>query len=111
MSTLTQTYPTDLTTKEWTQLMRFFPPASHRGRPRKWELWQILNAILYVTRTGCQWRMLPRDFSPWATVYGYFWRWTQNGLWVQLNTVLVKTVRQQARPFLSPVPRLSTVRV
>jgi putative transposase len=96
MSTLTQTDPTDLTTKEWTQLLSFFPPASHRGRPRKWELWQILNAILYVTRTGCQWRMLPRDFPPWATVYGYFWRWTQKGLWGQLNTVLGKTVRQQA---------------
>ena len=68
MVTLPQIYPTDLTTKEWTQLMSFFPPASHRGRPRKWELWQILNAILYVTRTGCQWRMLPRDFPPWATV-------------------------------------------
>jgi putative transposase len=107
MSTLTQTYPTDLTTKEWTQLMRFFPPASHRGRPRKWELWQILNAILDVTRTGCQWRMLPRDFPPWATVYGYFWRWTQNGLWVQLNTVLVKTVRQQAGR--NPQPRAAII--
>jgi len=96
MSILIQTYPTDLTIKEWTQLMSFFPPASHRGRPRKWAPWQILNAILYVTRTGCQWRMLPRDFPPWATVYGYFWRWTQNGLWARLNTVLVKTARQHA---------------
>jgi putative transposase len=96
MNTLPQVYPTDLTTKEWTHLMSFFPPASHRGRPRKWELWQILNAILYVTRTGCQWRMLPCNFPPWATVYGYFWRWTQSGLWVRLNTVLVKTVRQHA---------------
>jgi putative transposase len=96
MSTLTQTDPTDLTTKEWTQLLSFFPPASHRGRPRKWELWQILNAILYVTRTGCQWRMLPRDFPPWQTVYGYFWRWTRSGVWERLNTMLVRTARQQA---------------
>jgi putative transposase len=96
MSTLTQTYPTDLTTKEWARLMSFFPPASRRGRPRKWAPWQILNAILYVTRTGGQWRMLPRDFPPWPTVYGYFWRWTQSGLWVRLNTVLVQTARQQA---------------
>lgn len=96
MVILTQTYATDLTSKEWADLRSFFPPASHRGRPRKWELWQILNAILYVTRTGGQWRMLPRDFPPWATVYGYFWRWTQNGVWARLNTVLVKTVRQHA---------------
>jgi len=96
MNTLPQVYPTDLTTTEWAQLMSFFPPASHRGRPRKWEVWQILNAILYVTRTGCQWRMLPCNFPPWATVYGYFWRWTHTGLWARLNTVLVKAARQQA---------------
>jgi putative transposase len=96
MTTLTQVYPTDLTTKEWMQLMSFFPPPSRRGRPRKWAPWQILNAILYVTRTGCQWRMLPCNFPPWATVYGYFWRWTQNGLWARLNTVLVQTARRQA---------------
>jgi len=72
MITLTQTYPTDLTTKEWEQLAGFFPAASLRGRPRKWATWFIINAILYVTRTGCQWRMLPQDFPPWQTVYGYF---------------------------------------
>ena len=96
MITLTQTYPTDVTTTEWEHLVEFFSPASRRGRPRTWELWLILNAILYVTRTGCQWRMLPRDFPPWPTVDGYFWRWTRSGLWEQLNTVLVKTARQQA---------------
>jgi putative transposase len=96
MLTLTQTYPTDVTTAEWEQLVDFFPTASRRGRPREWQTWLILNAILYVTRTGCQWRMLPREFPPWQTVYGYFWRWTRNGLWEQINTVLVKTARQQA---------------
>ena len=96
MIPLTQMYPTDVTTTEWEQLMDFFPQTHLRGRPRKWATWLILNAILYVTRTGCQWRMLPRDFPPWQTVYGYFWRWTRSGLWEQLNTVLVKTARQQA---------------
>ncbi|MBM4255513.1 MAG: transposase, partial [Deltaproteobacteria bacterium] len=67
MNTLPRVYPTDLTMTEWTQLKSFFSPASRRGRPRKWELWQILNAILYVTRTGCQWRMLPCNFPPWVT--------------------------------------------
>lgn len=96
MITLPQVYPTDLTTKEWHHLAVFFPPARGRGRPRKWAPWQIVNAILYVTRTGCQWRMLPRDFPPWQTVYGYFWRWQQSELWARLNTLLVKTARQQA---------------
>jgi putative transposase len=95
MSTLTQIYPTDLTVTEWEQVVDFFP-VSLRGRPRKWAMWLILNAILYVTRTGCQWRMLPREFPPWQTVYGYFWRWTHSGLWEQLNAALVKTARQKA---------------
>jgi len=73
-----------------------FFPMSLRGRPRKWATWLSLNAILYVTRTGCQWRMVPRDFPPWQTVYGYFWRWTHSGLWERLNAGLVKTARQQA---------------
>lgn len=96
MNTLPQVYPTDLTMIEWTQGMSCFPPTPRRGRRRKWELWQILNAILYVTRTGGQWRMLPCNFPPWATVYGYCWRWTQTGLWAQVNTGLVKAARQQA---------------
>ena len=75
MATFTQTYPTDLKYSEWLLIVQFFPPYK-RGRPRKWSLWLIINAILYVTRTGCQWRMLPKDFPPWQTVYGYFWRWT-----------------------------------
>jgi putative transposase len=102
MHTLTQVYPTDLTTKEWQHIADFFPTPRLRGRPRKWEPWQIVNALLYVTRTGCQWRMLPREFPPWQTVYGYFWRWTQSGLWARLNTVLVKTARQQARRHPQP---------
>jgi putative transposase len=96
MIPLTRVYATDLTTKEWQHIADCFPTPRLRGRPRKWASWQIVNALLYVTRTGCQWRMLPRDFPPWQTVYGYFWRWTQSGLWARLNTVLVKTARQQA---------------
>ncbi len=93
MATFTQTYPTDLKYREWLLLVQFFPPPK-RGRPRTWALWLIINAILYVTRTGCQWRMLPKDFPPWPTVYGYFWRWTRNGLWPQINAALVMRVRK-----------------
>jgi len=59
-------------------------------------MWQIIIAIFYVVRTGCQWRMLPKDLVPWQTVYGYFRRWKRQGMWVRINDALVKTVRVQA---------------
>ena len=93
MSEFTRTYPTDLKYTEWQLIMEFFP--EHKmGRPRTWAYWQIINAIWYVDRTGCQWRMLPKDLPPWGTVYGYYWRWSRSGLWKQINDVLVRTVRQ-----------------
>ena len=101
MAKFTQTYPTDLKYTEWLLIMDFFPTC-HLGRPRKWEIWQILNAILYVVRTGCQWRMLPTNLPPWQTVYGYFWRWKRQGLWERINDRLVQKVRikegRQAKP-------------
>src|SRR6266852_8571611 len=101
MTKFTQTYPTDLKYSEWLLIEQFFP-ASKRGRPRKWEMWQIVNAIWYVTRTGCQWRMLPTDLPPWQTVYGYFRHWTRSGLWYRLNAALVAQVRirnkREAKP-------------
>jgi putative transposase len=92
MIKFSQTYPTDLKYTEW-QLISDFFPANPMGRPRKWELWQIINAILYVVRTGCQWRMMPKDLPPWQTVYGYFRRWKKQGLWERINAALVRTVR------------------
>jgi putative transposase len=97
MTKFTQTYPTDLKYTEWMLIIDFFPE-SNLGRPRKWEMWQIMNAILYVVRTGCQWRMLPKDLAAWQTVYGYYWRWKRLGLWARINEALVKTVRVQAGP-------------
>jgi putative transposase len=101
MTKFTQTYPTDLKYTEWLLIMDFFPPHP-LGRPRKWEMWQILNAIQYVIRTGCQWRMLPTNLPPWQTVYGYFRRWKKNGVWERINEELVRTVRvkngRQAEP-------------
>jgi putative transposase len=94
MATFTQTYPTDLKYTEWQLISGFFPRATF-GRPQKWEKWQIINGILYVNRTGCQWRMLPVNFPPWRTVYYYYWRWKGDGLWEQINEVLVKQVRKK----------------
>ena len=95
MAKFTQTYPTDLKYTEWLLIAEFFP-SYKRGRRCKWERWQIVNALLYVTRTACQWRMLPKDLPPWQTVYGYFRRWTRQGLWESLNAALVERVRAQA---------------
>ena len=95
MTKFNQTYPTDLKYTEWQVIMEFFPTYK-RGRPRTWAMWQILDAILYVNRTGCQWRMLPVDFPPWQTVYGYYRRWQRNGVWIEINERLVKQVRKKA---------------
>ena len=95
MAKFTQTYPTDLKYTEWQTISEFFPRFD-TGRPPKWERWHIINAILYVNRTGCQWRMLPVNFPPWQTVYYYYWRWKREGLWERINAVLVQEVRKKA---------------
>jgi transposase len=79
MAKFTRTCQTDLKYAEWELIKEYFAPHPS-GRPRRWEMWHIVNAILYVTRTGCQWRMRPVDFAPWQTVYSYFWRWTCAGV-------------------------------
>ncbi|MFI2429806.1 IS5 family transposase [Streptomyces sp. NPDC018955] len=65
------------------------------GRPPEHELREIMNAILYVDRTGVQWRYLPHDFPPWETVYGYFAKWQKDGVFAQLNDLLRELVRQK----------------
>jgi len=95
MTNVQPTCPTDLKCTEW-QIPEPLLPTSEGGRPRKWSLRQIVNAIFYVTRSGCAWRMLPKGFPPWQTVYGYFRRWTLSGLWEQINAALVKQVRVRA---------------
>ncbi len=64
------------------------------GRPRQTNMRDLINAIRYITRSGCSWRMLPHDFEiPWETAYGYFWRWKRSGVWKQINDDLVKVMR------------------
>ena len=94
MTKLTQTFPNDLNYTEWMLIEGFFPD-NPIGRPRKWEMWQIINAILYGVRSGCQWQMLPKDFAPWQTMYGYLRRWKRQGVWVRIHETLVKIVRVQ----------------
>jgi putative transposase len=68
-------YSTDLSDAEWEYLRTYLPTPRKRGRPRKHSLRAILDAIFYVLKSGCPWRLLPRDFPPWKTVYDWFRRW------------------------------------
>ena len=70
-------------------------PVFSVGRPREVSLHQVVNAILYVLKTGCQWRRLPREFPAWNAVYDYFYRWLRDGTWERLNHVLRSRLRQK----------------
>jgi putative transposase len=74
-----QPYPSDLTDAEWAALEPLLPPPSRRGRPLKWARRLMAEAIFYLVRSGCAWRMLPRHFPPWPTVYSQFARWRRDG--------------------------------
>ncbi len=81
-------YTSDLTDSEWKLIDYCFPKPSRKGRPRRHSFRELLNAIFYLVKTGCQWRNLPKDFAPWRTVYHYFRLWKRNGLWKQIHTHL-----------------------
>jgi putative transposase len=87
-------YASDLTQPEWDVLAAFMPERRSLGRPREVELRAVVNAILYILATGCQWRALPKDFPPRSTVQGYFYRWRDDGTWHWINKALVRVVRQ-----------------
>ena len=86
-------YPTDLTDQQWHAVSRLIPPAKPGGRPRSVNMREVLNALFYLTRTGCAWRMLPNGSPPKDTVYYYFKRFRQDGTWVQIHDLLRKRVR------------------
>ena len=91
-------YPSDLTDVQWQVIAPHLPAvvAKRRGRPRVWPLRWIVEAILYVDRTGCAWRYLPADFPPWRTVYGYFAAWRDDGTLARLHDGLRAQVRAAA---------------
>lgn len=90
-----QTYRTDLSEAEWTILESLIPAPLSGGRPIKWSRREIVNAILYVLRTGCQWHLLPHDFPPYKTVYDYYRHWRQQRIWEGINTTLREKLRIQ----------------
>jgi len=92
MQTHPISYPTDLTDEEWNQIKSLVPaPKSgrgRRGRPIRNNRRTLVNAIFYVVRAGCAWRLLPKDFGPWQTVYGYFRQWSQDWTWTFIHDTL-----------------------
>jgi putative transposase len=91
-----QTYATDLTDRQWDCISPLIPPAKPGGRPRSLEMRAVLNAMLYVVVTGCQWRLLPREYPAWQSVYTYFARWRDDGTWQRIHDTLRAAVRQRA---------------
>src|SRR3954447_204929 len=100
-------YPSDLTDAQWATLEPLIPPARFGGRPRKNDMRQFVDALLYVNREGCRWRALPHDFPPWRTVYNYFQWWTRDGTWDQLLEALRRQARTKAGR--SPDPRTAAI--
>src|SRR6185437_13656433 len=81
-------YPSDLSDEEWAVLEPMIPAAKPGGHPRRVDMRQILNALFYQQRTGCQWRYLPTEYPPWPTVWTYVRQWRRSGVWEPLHTAL-----------------------
>lgn len=95
---MTQNYQTDLTDSQWNHIKDFFPLPKTTGRPRAIEPRQIVNGILYLLVAGCQWRLLPREYPKWQTVYYYFAKWKADGLWFRIHeTLRVQERRRQGK--------------
>lgn len=88
-------YSSDVTDEQWQLISRLLPKPAKTGRRRIDRRW-IVNAILYLLRTGCQWRLLPRDFPNWKTVYTVFWRWRKSGVWKSVHDAIRSKVRNAA---------------
>ena len=90
-------YPTDLSDAEWSYIQPHLPAPKALGRPRTHDLREILNAVFYLLKSGCQWRMLPHEFPRWPTVYHYFRTWRINGTWERFNRAIRERFRVRLR--------------
>ena len=88
-------YASDMTDAEWELIRRLLPRAHRRGRPRRTDLRSVVEAVLYILSTGCQWRALPQEFPPYSTVQGYFYAWRDTGRWQRIVSVLVRRARKK----------------
>jgi len=95
-------YPSDLTDEQWLLIAPHIPPEKQGGRHREVDMRQITNGLLYQSRTGCQWRSLPKDLPPWSTVAYYFYRFRNDGTWQTLHDALREKVRVAAGKEATP---------
>ena len=91
----TQLYPTDMTDRQWDHIRRLIPPAKPGGRPRELDMRLVVNAIFYVVVGGIQWRMLPKEYPKWQSVYYYFRLWRDDGTWQRIHDTVRSQVRQR----------------
>jgi transposase len=95
-------YASDTTDAEWAVIVAHLPAPSPRGRPRTTDLREVVDAIFYLAQSGCQWRLLPKDFPAFTTVQGYFYRWRDDGTWQTINHHLLMQAREAAGREASP---------
>lgn len=91
-----QLYPSDLTDTQWEYIKDLLPAAKSGGRPRSLDMRLVVNAIFYVVKGGIQWRMVPREYPKWQSVYHYFRRWQRSGAWQRIHDTLRAHIRQRA---------------
>ncbi len=87
-------YPSDMSDAEWAVIAPFVPPAKFGGRPREVVIREIINAIFYQASSGCQWRMLPKEFPAYSTVQNYFYPWRNDGTLAWMNFALIQAARE-----------------
>ena len=102
-------YSTDLTDTQWDLLSDLLPAAKPGGRPRKVDLREVLNAIFYLNRAGCQWDMLPHDLLPKSTVYDYFAAWRNDGTWQRILDTLRESYRAGHANSQEPTPSAASI--
>jgi putative transposase len=97
-----QLHPTDLTDHQWDCIKELIPPAKPGGHLRTLDMRAVVNAILYLTVTGCQWRMLPREYPAWQRVYTYFRTFREDGTWQRIHDTLRAQVRERVDRYKHP---------
>ena len=102
ISKKTKRYPTDLTDEEWVWIAPMLPPGARTGRPPGVDLREVLNAIRYLARAGCGWRMLPKDFPPWQTVYWWFRRFVRRFMFHTIHDMALMLDREMQGREASP---------
>ena len=108
-ATTRKPYPTDVTDEQWELLELVIPLAKRGGRPRAVSIREVVNAILYLNRSGCQWDMLPHDLLPKSTVYEYFAAWRDDGTWQEILDILRHAVREQTASSGEPTPSAASI--